>query len=84
MEDQRVQSQEPLITTEVAEENLMLGIEINMKRAFKDAEIQLLRAALGQTKGNVSIAAKLLGINRTTLHEKMKRYRLDEQLNQLN
>jgi transcriptional regulator of acetoin/glycerol metabolism len=55
------------------EEAIMLGIGINICDIFKEAENKIMRLALGQTMGNVSAAAKLLGINRTTLHERIRR-----------
>lgn len=64
----------PLLDTSEAEENIILGIALNIKDEFQAAEIRLIRIALGQTKGNVSRASYLLGIRRTTLHEKIKRY----------
>lgn len=44
---------------------------------FTSAERRALRAALTQTKGNVSAAARLLGTSRATLHRKMNRLGLN-------
>ena len=40
----------------------------------------LITRALMQTKGNKAEAAKLLGINITTVYRKMEKYRIDESL----
>ncbi len=48
------------------------GIDLN--RTVEDFEKELLRKALEKSFGVKSHAAKLLGINRTTLVEKLKRY----------
>jgi two-component system NtrC family response regulator len=42
--------------------------------AVAHAEGEAIRRALGATLGNKSRAARLLGTNYTTLHQKMKRY----------
>jgi DNA-binding NtrC family response regulator len=65
-----------VVNTDEVEQDLILGIGIDLKSVIKKAEMQLVRVALGQTKGNVSRAAKLLKVNRTTLHEKMTRYKI--------
>ena len=44
--------------------------------AVRQFEKNLICAALSRTGGNQRHAAKLLGINRTTLHEKIKRHRI--------
>jgi len=44
--------------------------------AVRQFEKNLICAALSRTSGNQRHAAKFLGINRTTLHEKIKRYRI--------
>ena len=40
-------------------------------------ECELIRQALQQTGGNKNRAAQLLGLNRTTLLEKIKKYGLE-------
>jgi DNA-binding NtrC family response regulator len=60
--------------TAEAEENIALGIGVDLKRTLRGAEASMIRTALGQAKGDVLRAAKLLHIPRTTLYEKMRRY----------
>ncbi|WP_042353029.1 sigma-54-dependent Fis family transcriptional regulator [Bacillus massiliigorillae] len=43
---------------------------------FEDAEINAIKKALKQTKGNKAEAARLLGISRSSLYEKLKKYQL--------
>ena len=40
-------------------------------------ELELIRAALSQTNGVVAHAAPLLGLRRTTLVEKLRKYGID-------
>jgi len=47
-----------------------------LKEALKDPERQIIQQALEQANGNRKNAAQTLGINRTTLYNKMKRYGL--------
>jgi transcriptional regulator of acetoin/glycerol metabolism len=45
-------------------------------RSFADGERMVVRGALAQTRGNVTQAAAILGISRSTLHRKIRRLRL--------
>jgi DNA-binding NtrC family response regulator len=47
---------------------------LDLKHALEDAEERLIRQALEQTGGNKNQAAARLGMNRTTLVEKLKRF----------
>jgi DNA-binding NtrC family response regulator len=47
---------------------------LNLKDAIENLELQLIRRALEQTNGNRTEAAVLLGLNRTTLVEKLRKY----------
>lgn len=49
---------------------------IDLKSYLVGMEVELIQKALTQTEGNVSKAAKLLKMNRTTLVEKIRKYEL--------
>ncbi len=51
---------------------------ISMKTYLQDVELQLIQGALHKAQGNVSQAAKLLQLNRTTLVEKIRKFGLKE------
>jgi DNA-binding protein Fis len=62
------------ITRNVRSVSLRRGIDLyDEVRRF---EIDLIESALEQTKGNQARAARLLGINQTTLNQKIKRYNI--------
>lgn len=46
---------------------------MDLKTWLRDAETHFIRAALARTRGNRNHAARLLGMNRTTLVEKLRR-----------
>ncbi|MEW5912404.1 MAG: sigma 54-interacting transcriptional regulator [Thermodesulfobacteriota bacterium] len=50
---------------------------LNMKRKFSDDEVLLIKRALSYCRGNKSRAAKMLGISRSSLYNKMERYSLN-------
>jgi DNA-binding NtrC family response regulator len=47
------------------------------QRFIEEAEAQLILESLDKTRGNSTQAARLLGISRPTLREKIARYRID-------
>ena len=52
------------------------GLPVNLKAARETADRAVIRKALAQTDGNISGAAKLLGISRPTLYDLLKQYGL--------
>ncbi|HIV54276.1 MAG TPA: hypothetical protein H9898_00590 [Candidatus Anaerobiospirillum stercoravium] len=52
---------------------------VNLKDMITDIEISMIKQALEQTNGVVAKAAETLGLRRTTLIEKMKKYGLTAQ-----
>lgn len=52
---------------------------VNLKDMIMDIEISMIRQALEQTNGVVAKAAETLGLRRTTLIEKMKKYGISAQ-----
>jgi sigma-54 specific flagellar transcriptional regulator A len=49
---------------------------INLKDQLRDVEIDLINQALHLTEGVVAQASKVLNLGRTTLVEKMKKYKI--------
>ncbi|HEY0113572.1 MAG TPA: PEP-CTERM-box response regulator transcription factor [Allosphingosinicella sp.] len=66
----------------IAPEDLDLGereeeaLLVNLKAAREGADRQAIRKALARSEGNISSAAKLLGISRPTLYDLLKQYGL--------
>ncbi|MFO7561667.1 MAG: sigma-54 dependent transcriptional regulator [Enhygromyxa sp.] len=54
------------------------GLRLTLKQKLEAYEKGLLIAALEQANGNRSEAARALGIGRATLHDKLKKYGLEE------
>jgi DNA-binding NtrC family response regulator len=50
--------------------------KIRLDDEVKRFEIDLIRAALDKTHGNQSRASRILGVKKTTLNAKIKRYRI--------
>ena len=48
----------------------------SLREEVRRFEVELITSALFRTHGNQKKAAKLLGVNNTTLNSKMKRYRI--------
>ena len=69
-----------------AERNMLLGSVdslpeqgLDLKEHMAQIEIALIRAALERTGGVVAHAAQMLGLRRTTLAEKLRKYGLDHE-----
>jgi len=60
--------------TELARKQLRALANFNLDATMREWEKAYVEAALGMTHGNLSQAAKLLGINRTTLYSRMQTY----------
>jgi two-component system NtrC family response regulator len=52
------------------------SMPVNLKGAREEADRKTIRLALARTEGNISNAAKLLGISRPTLYDLLKQYGL--------
>jgi DNA-binding NtrC family response regulator len=51
-------------------------LSIKVGASLREVEKQVIEATLRQCDGNLSLAAKILGINRSTLYLKIKEYKL--------
>jgi two-component system NtrC family response regulator len=51
-------------------------LQLNLKAAREAADRTAITRAVARTEGNISSAAKLLGISRPTLYDLMKQYHL--------
>ncbi len=63
---------------ELARKQLSSQLNFELDRMLKDWEQSYVQAALDITHGNLSQAARLLGINRTTLYSRMQTYNKDD------
>src|SRR5258706_589934 len=61
-------------TVEAARKHLQTKKGFLLDEALRDLERSYVEAALDITRGNLSQAAKLLGIHRTTLYSRMQNY----------
>lgn len=60
------------------EQELLAG-DFHLDGTLKEWEIRYIKSALKMTAGNLSKAARLLGVNRTTLYSRMQKYSMDEE-----
>ncbi|MBU0593792.1 MAG: sigma-54 dependent transcriptional regulator [Pseudomonadota bacterium] len=65
---------DPEAMQELAKKHLQLHANFNLDQTLKQWEQAYVEAALKLTHGNLSQAAKLLGVNRTTLYSRMQTY----------
>jgi two-component system NtrC family response regulator len=49
---------------------------LNLKTAREEADRRVIRRALARSEGNISNAAKMLGVSRPTLYDLLKQYEL--------
>jgi DNA-binding NtrC family response regulator len=68
------QAQDFKSTMEAARKHLQVHKNFNLDDALRELEKSYVEAALDITRGNLSQAAKLLGIHRTTLYSRMQTY----------
>ena len=52
------------------------GKKLYLKEALKISEVAIIKDALNQCRGNRKKVSELLGINRTTLYNKMKEFKM--------
>ena len=67
-----LEERDPETLIDQAQKHLQRGREFNLDQMLKQWEQGYIDAAMKLTRGNVSQAAKLLGINRTTLYSRME------------
>ena len=58
---------------------MLLNLIQNLKDMVSNIEISMIRQALQQSNGVVAKASEVLGLRRTTLVEKMKKYGISAQ-----
>ncbi|MBZ0104293.1 MAG: sigma-54 dependent transcriptional regulator [Sulfuricella denitrificans] len=65
---------DPAAMQELAKKHLQLHANFSLDQTLKQWEQSYVEAALKLTHGNLSQAARLLGVNRTTLYSRMQTY----------
>jgi DNA-binding NtrC family response regulator len=68
---------DPAALAESARRHLQTGRGFNLDETLAHWERSYVEAALQLTQGNLARAAKLLGVNRTTLYSRMQNYSVD-------
>jgi len=81
-EDGVIRKEHLLIETKIEEEESRKKVEIkNLKdfieRKIEKIEKEIIEKTLRSSRGNVSEAARILGISRKTLYEKLKKYNIE-------
>ncbi len=71
------------ITSHAAQASVENYKDVSLKSAIVEPEKRIIRAALESNNWNRQLTAKALGINRTTLYKKMKKYGLEEEAQRL-
>ncbi len=66
-----------LINDQVLEQELF-GDHFNLDRTLDQWEVRYIKLALKKAEGNLSKAARLLGVNRTTLYSRLQRLSIEE------
>ena len=56
------------------------NLDLDRKKSINQTEKEVILQALKKSKGNRTKAAELLGVSRTTLYQKMKKYQIKEEL----
>lgn len=59
-------------------EQELLGDHFNLDRTLDQWEVRYIKLALKRAEGNLSKAARLLGVNRTTLYSRLQRLSIEE------
>ena len=54
-----------------------VGVPRPLTEAVREAEVAAIRKALAHTRGNRKLAARLLGVSRTTLYNKLSDYGIE-------
>ena len=67
-----LEERDPEALVDQAQKHLQRERDFNLDQTLKQWEQGYIEAAMKLTRGNVSQAAKLLGINRTTLYSRME------------
>jgi len=62
---------------DLSQEDLLLAHSAPLGRSLKEIERERIPNVLNETGGNYSEAARILGISRATLYNKIRAYRLD-------